>query len=196
MRYLTILALVVAAAVMAGCKPMYYEGMPTKGEPHAIAAEEDGIQFLEVDGRPVSRPAFASNKLLLSPGRHELLTRYDELIRETDYAGDLEIDISVHYWSRFAHPIVIEVREATRYSIGTEADLPSTEIMYDIYEREYPPDYPDGPSGQINITVRHELKDPDDWRPIITRILPIRGYWKKHPYPTAEIKTPVEPAPE
>jgi len=193
MKALTIFALVAAAAIMAGCKPLYYEGMPTKGEPHAIAAEEDGIQFMEVDGRPVSRRAFASNKLLLSPGRHEVLTRYDEHVSDTDYAGDLEIDISVHYWSRFAHPVVIEVREATRYYVGAEADLPSTEISYDIYERGHSPD---GNEGQINITVEHELKNPEDWRPVITRILPIKGYWKKHPCPTAEIKAPVEPAAE
>jgi len=194
MRTVCVMTLIVAVAIAAGCKPLYYEGMPAKGEPHAIAVERDGVDFIEVDGRPVGRGAFASQKVRLTPGPHEILARYSENIHDTDYAGDLEIDIDVHYWSRFAHVIGFEAHEGLRYDIAAEADLPGTEISYDLYERDLPPDYPNSKTGEIRITIEHELKDPADWRPVIIRTLPIKGYWKNRPLPPAEIKTPKRPA--
>ena len=184
MRAIARLALIAAAASMAGCATLSYEGMPPKDEPHAMAVEEGGVDFISVDGRPVYRKAFARPKLRLTPGVHEILTRYDDSRHDTDYIGDLEIAITVHYWSRFAQVIAFEAREGNRYYIGAEANLPSTEISYELWQSELPPDYSDSREGRISINVEHELTNPEDWRPIITRILPIKKYWRNRPLPT------------
>jgi hypothetical protein len=195
MRGLTIATLVAAAVALAGCAPLYYEGMPTKAQPYAIAVEENGIDFVSVDGRMVSRPAFASSRILLSPGPHEILTRYDETNTNTDYIGDLEIQVTVHYWSPFAQVIAFEAHEGNRYYIAAQANLPS--VSYDLYQQELPPDYASTKSGRVRVTVEQELKNPDDWRPIIASILPIGNYWKGRALPAAAIEgkkpSPVTP---
>jgi hypothetical protein len=181
-------ALLAAAVGLAGCQSLYYEGMPTKSDPYAIAVEESGIDFVSVDGRMVSRPAFASSRILLSPGPHEILTRYDESETDTDYAGDLEIQVTVHYWSSFAQVIAFETHEGNRYYIAAQANLPRTGVSYDLYQHELPPDYASTKSGRVHVTVEQELKNPDDWRPILARILPIGNYWKGRALPAAAIE--------
>jgi hypothetical protein len=187
-------ALIAAALATIGCKTLSYEGMPAKNEPHAMALEDGGIDFIAVDGRPVHRPAFSLQRLLLAPGPHEVLARFDDTRHDTDYAGDLQIDITVHYWSRYANAILFDAREGTRYYIGADGNLPSTGISYDVYERELPRD--DAKDGRISISVEHELTKPEDWHPVITRVLPIKNYWKHHPLPVAAPAAAKPPAAE
>jgi len=184
MKGLGILALIAAAAATAGCATLSYEGMPPKDAPHAMAVEEKGITFVSVDGRSVSRPAFSRAKLRLAPGSHEILTRFEAWERDTDYAGDVMIDITIHYWSPFAQVIAFDAREGIRFYVGAEANLPRTEISYDIRRRYIDLDENDS----IDITVEHELTNPEDWRPIITRTLPIKSYWKGRLLPVAAVK--------
>jgi hypothetical protein len=195
MRGLAIAALTAAAAGLAGCQSLYYEGMPTKSDPYAIAVEESGVDFVSVDGRMVSRPAFASSRLLLSPGPHEILTSYDETDTSTDYVGDLEIQVTVHYWSPLAQVIAFEAHEGNRYYVAAQANLPS--VSYDLYQQELPPDYASTKSGRARVTVEQELKNPNDWRPILARILPIANYWKGRTPPAAAVEgtkpSPVTP---
>ena len=194
MRTIAIPTLIAAAACMAGCATLSYDGMPAKNEPHAMAVEEGGIDFISVDGRPIRRPAFSTPKLRLTPGPHEILTRYDDRQSDTDYIGDLEIAITVHYWSRYAQVIAFDAHEGNRYYLGAEANLPSTEISYEMWHAELPPDYDSSKEGEIRINIEHELSEPDDWRPIITRILPIKKYWRTRDLPVAEIKGEEAPA--
>ena len=177
-------ALIAAAAGFAGCATLSYEGMPPKDAPHAMAIEEKGINFVSVDGRSIRRPAFSRAKLRLAPGPHEILAQFEAWERDTDYAGDVTIDITIHYWSPFAQVIAFDAREGVRFYIGAEANLPRTEINYDIRRRYLDLDENDS----IDITVEHELTSPDDWRPIITRTLPIKNYWNRHPLPVAAVK--------
>lgn len=188
------LALLAAAACAAGCATLSYDGMPAETEPHAMAVELGGIDFVSIDGRPVTRPAFSNPKLRLAPGYHEILTRYDESRTDTDYVGDLQIEVTVHYWSRFAQAVAFDAHEGNRYEIDAEANLPSTQVSYEMWQAERPPDYDTQKEGRISIDVDHELRNPDDWRPIIARILPIKKYWRSHQLPTAQIKGQTPPA--
>jgi hypothetical protein len=188
MRAIVIPALIAAAACMAGCATLSYDGMPAKNEPYAMAVEEDGVNFVSVDGRPVTRPAFSMAKLRLTPGQHQILTRYDEKESDTDYIGGVEIDVTIHYWSRFAQVVAFDAHEGNRYYLGAQANLPSTEVTYEMWHRELPPDYASTKEGQVQISIDHELTKPDDWRPVITRVLPISKYWRGRPMPVAEIK--------
>ena len=188
MRALVQMVVLATAALAAGCATLSYDGMPAKTEPHAMAVELGGIDFVSIDGRPVTRPAFSNPKLRLAPGYHEILARYDESHTDTDYVGDLEIDISVHYWSRYAQVVAFDAHEGNRYEIAAEANLPSTEVSYEMWRAEMPPDYDSGKEGEIRINIDHELVNPEDWRPIIARILPIRKYWHSRQLPTAQIK--------
>ena len=188
MRAIVIPAVIIMAALTAGCATLSYDGMPAKGEPHAMAVEEGGIDFISVDGRPIRRPAFSNPKMRLTPGPHEILARYDDKQTDTDYIGDLEIHISVHYWSRYAQVVAFDAHEGHRYYLGVEANLPSTQVSYEMWQAELPPDYNSDKEGRIDISVEHELTEPDDWRPIITRILPIKKYWRTRALPVAEIK--------
>ena len=65
----------------------------------------------------------------------------DETHNDTDYIGDLEIAVTVHYWSRFAQVVAFDAHEGYRYYIGAEANLPSTEVSYEMWQAELPPDY-------------------------------------------------------
>jgi hypothetical protein len=193
MKATATLALLAAAALAAGCATLSYDGMPAKDQPHAMAVERDGISFVSVDGRPVSRPAFSNPKLRLAPGHHQILTRYDESHTDTDYIGDLEIDVTVHYWSRYAQAVAFDAHEGNRYEISAEAHLPSTEVSYEMWRAELPPDYDSVKKGEISIDIDHELVHPDDWRPIIARILPIKKYWRTHALPVATIESQAPP---
>jgi len=194
MRLLIAPALIAAALATIGCATLSYEGMPAKDDPHAMALEDEGINFIAVDGQPVYRPAFSLQRLLLAPGQHEVVARFDDTRRDTDYAGDLQIDITVHYWSRYANAILFDAREGTRYYIGAAANLPSTGISYELYE----PDLPRGEArnGRISISVEHELTTPEDWHPVITRVLPIKNYWKGRALPVAAPVVAKPPAAE
>jgi hypothetical protein len=193
MRAIAVLALIGAAAWMAGCATLSYEGMPGKDEAYAMAVEDTGVDFIAVDGRAVERPAFSTPKLRLRPGQHEILARFDDERTDTDYVGDLQIEITVRYWSRFAHAIGFAADEGYRYTIGAEANVPSTEVSYETWGTELPPDYPSTKEGRVRVSVDHELTQPDDWRPVITHVLPIKKYWRTHALPTAEV-TGAKPA--
>lgn len=181
-------ALLAAAAMAAGCATLSYDGMPTKDEPHAMAVELGGIDFVSVDGRPVSRPAFSNPKLRLTPGYHEILTRYSLEESDTDRAGDVEIEVTVRYWSRYAQAVAFDAHEGNRYEIGAEANLPSTDVSASSSG-----DYDSDKEGRVSIDIEHELVNADDWRPIIARIRPIEKYWRTHALPIAEIKGEAPP---
>jgi hypothetical protein len=188
MRAIAVVGVICAAGLVAGCATLSYEGMPSEGEPYAMAVEEGGVNFVSVDGREVERPAFSTPKLRLAPGRHEIVARFDESRTDTDYVGDLQIEITVHYWSRFAHAIGFAADEGYRYTIGAEAKVPTTEVSYEASGSELPPDHPDAKEGRVRVSVDHELTEPDDWRPVILHMLPIKKYWRTHPLPTAQIR--------
>ncbi|MBN1919044.1 MAG: hypothetical protein JW889_14145 [Verrucomicrobia bacterium] len=188
MRTAAILALTASAALWAGCATLDYPGMPGKDEPHALAVEDAGVDFIEIDGLPVNRPAFSMPKLRLTPGQHTIVARYNYDRSDLDYVGDLELETTVHYWSRYAHGLAFHAQEGYRYEVGAVATLPSTTITYD-YERDgAPPDYDSGREGRVHVDVDHELVNPDDWRPVIVRTLPIKDYWRGRPLPVAEIR--------
>lgn len=187
MRTAMILALIGAAALLAGCATLDYLGMPGKNEPHAVAVEEADVDFIEIDGQPINRPAFSTPKMRLTPGQHTIVARYNYDRTDLDYVGDLELETTVHYWSRYAHGIAFRADEGTRYDVGAQANLPSTTVSYDYWRNELPPDA-DRNGGRVHVDVEHELVNPDDWRPIITRTLPIKNYWRGRALPVAEIK--------
>jgi hypothetical protein len=188
MRTAAILTLTASAALLAGCATLDYPGMPGENEPHAVAVEEAEIDFIEIDGQPINRPAFARPKLRLSPGRHTIVARYSFSQSDLDYVGDLEIETAVHYWSRYAHGVAFHADEGLRYDIGAEANLPSTTVRYDYQRDGLPPDYDSKKEGRIHVDVDQELTNPDDWRPLVTRTLPIKNYWRSHPLPVAEVR--------
>jgi len=188
MRTAAILILAASAALLAGCATLDYPGMPAEGEPHAMAVEEADVDFIEIDGQPVNRPAFSTPKLRLRPGRHTIVVRYKYDRTDMDYMGNLEIETTVHYWSRYAQGIAFHADEGYRYYVGAQANLPSTTVRYDYTRDEPPPDYDSKKEGRVHVDIEHELVNPDDWRPLITRTLPIKNYWRGRPLPVAEIR--------
>ena len=188
MRTLGLLALLAATALAAGCATLSYDGMPAKTEPHAMAVERGGIDFVSIDGRPVTRPAFSKGKLRLTPGFHEIVTRFSYDDTDTDHAGDVDISVTVHYWSRYRQAVAFDALEGNRYEITAEANLPSTDVSASGSGNNDSDN-----EGRVSIDIDHELVNPDDWRPIIARIRPIEDYWKGRALPVAQIKGEAPP---
>lgn len=181
MRALAQVAVLAIVALAAGCGTLSYDGMPAKSEPHAVAVERSGIDFVSIDGRPVKRPMlpmFSKDKLRLTPGSHEILTRFNWEDSDSSHAGDVSVNVTVCYWSRYRKVVALDALEGNRYEIIARANLPSTNVSSSGMSSKCS----DGDDGRVSVTIDHELVNADDWRPI-TRIRPIEEYWKGRALP-------------
>jgi hypothetical protein len=186
MRALAQVAVLAIAAIAAGCGTLSYDGMPAKSEPHAVAVERRGIDFVSVDGRPVKRPMLpilSRDKLRLTPGPHEIVTRLDWEDSDSSSAGDVSVSVTIRYWSRYRKIVALDALEGNRYEIRAKADLPRTDVSASGTSSKSD----NNDDGQVSVTIDHELVNADDWRPIV-HIRPIEDYWKGRALPVATIE--------